>query len=240
MIDYGLLLSVLLAFSVPTLATRWWPLSIDVGPEPEAPSFLDVALWPAAVGVLVGRMTTLALDDPSSMTRFADVIIVRSGVEFWPGVLAASMTVAWSASRSSGSPLATLAGIAPLAVLGYAAYEAACLFRDGCFGPSSRIGLQPAGVASPMLPIGMFMAGALVAVAAVVRLTVDRKVPSAIVILLAVLGVATVRSVASFWLPHVGTTPTRQHVLSIAVVIVSASWLSGSLWQRHRARLGAG
>lgn len=218
MIDYGLLLSVLLAFAVPAFVVRWWPLTTYDEPV----SFLDVAIWPAALGVLVGRLVTLAIDDPSSMFRLSDFIVVRSGVEFWAGVAAAASSIGWTARRAGVAPSVRLADLAPHAMLGYAAYEAACIFRDGCFGPASAIGLRPPGVSSTMVPVGLVMAAALAGLAVILRLLCERGRSPITVVPLAVLGVSSVRAVASFWLPHVGVGRTRQHNTSIVIVAASA------------------
>lgn len=58
-----------------------------------------------AVGLLVGRITTLALDDPNSIGSPLDMLVIRSGVEFWPGMAAAARVAAWQARRQGGSPI---------------------------------------------------------------------------------------------------------------------------------------
>ena len=230
MIDYGLLLSVLVAFSLPALAVRWWPfVTYD-----EPVGFLDVAIWPAAIGVIVGRLVTLGVDDPGSMFKLSDFLVVRSGVEFWPAVVAAASSASWTAWRGGVAPLARLADLAPHATLGYAAYEAACIFRDGCFGPVSGIGLRPHGVSSPMVPVGLLMAALLVGLAFVLRFLVQRGRSGAIIVSIGVLGVSAIRSLASFWLPHVGTGTTRQHETSMAVAALSTFVLVGAI-VRHRS-----
>ncbi|MFV1989382.1 MAG: hypothetical protein ACC652_01420 [Acidimicrobiales bacterium] len=225
MIDYGLLMSMIVGFGVPSLLVHWWPLSSYKGPV----GFLDVALGPAFAGLAVGRLVALALDDPSSIGSVSDMLIIRSGVEFWAGVVAAAGLVAWSARRDGLSPFTRLADLAPLAMIGYASYEAACVFRDGCFGPDSAIGLRPPGLSTTMLPIGLFMAAAVVVAAFGVRRLSRRGVQPSIVVLCAAVSVATVRAIGSIWLPHVGDGLTRQHLTSIGVVLLSAAGLVGVL-----------
>lgn len=232
MIDYGLLLSVLVAFSLPALVVRWWPFTTYEEPV----GFVDVAIWPAALGVIVGRLATVAVDDPASMFKLSDFIIVRSGVEFWPAVVAGVTSASWTAWRSGVAPLARLADLAPHATLGYAAYEAACLFRDGCFGPVSRIGLRPPGVSSAMAPVGLLMAALLIGLAVVLRLLMQRGRSNAVVVTLGLVGVSSVRSLASFWLPRVGSGITRQHETSIAVFVFSVIVLIGAVVRDRRGR----
>ena len=213
MIDFGLLASLIIAFGVPSLVASWWTVRSSAGPI----GFLDVSLGPAFAGVAVARLTTLVLDDPASIGSISDMLIIRSGVEFWPGVVAAVAIALWSARRAGDSPAARVADLAPLAMVGYAGYEAACVFRDGCFGPESPIGLRPPGLSTPMLPMGWLM-GIAVAVAAVaVHGLVARRHASIVVALTATAAVASIRALGSIWLPHVGDGLTRQHISSVAV-----------------------
>lgn len=217
MIDYGLLMSVIIAFGLPSLVAYRW--AVTSWGEPVA--FVDVALGPAGAGLVVGRLVTLLLDDPNSIGSVSDMLVVRSGVEFWPGVAAATAILVWSA-RQAGLPLLTRAAeLAPLAMLAYAGYEAACVFRDGCFGPESDIGLRPPGLSSTMLPVGWFMACAVAIGAVGVRGLVARGARPGVIVSWATLVVATVRAVGAIWLPHVGDGLTRQHQTSIAVALAA-------------------
>lgn len=218
MIDYGLLISIIIAFGLPSLVVYRWALTIDR----ESVGFLDVVLAPAAAGLVVGRLVTLALDDPNSIGSVTDMIIIRSGVEFWPGVAVAAGLLAWSGWRAGEPVLVRVAAVIPFAMLGYAGFEAACPFRDGCFGPESTIGLRPPGLSTTMLPIGLFVAGAVVIGAAVVRGLAFRGHPPIVIALVATLVVASARAVGSIWLPHVGEGLTRQHTTSIGVAVAAA------------------
>ena len=218
MIDFGLLVSIVVAVGVPALLVHWWPLTT----YGDAVGFVDVAIGPAFAGLAVGRLAAVTLDDPASLNSIPDLLIVRSGVEFWPGVAAATLAVLWAARRSGVPPLDRLADMVPLSMIGYAGYEAACLFRDGCFGPHTAIGLRPAGLSTTMLPIGLLMGVGTVGAAVAVRSLRARRWPGSVVVLAGGVGVATVRAVGSFWLPHVGTGLTRQHLASIAVAVVGS------------------
>lgn len=187
--------------------------------------FLDVVLVPAMIGVLAGRLVAVAIDAPRSLTRPGDLLVIRSGVEFWPGVVAAALVVAWTARRELLSPVERLAAIAPLAMIGYAGYEATCPVRDGCFGPESPIGLQPPGLATTMLPIGLVVAAVVALAAVAVRRLVVAGHPPSLVLAVALTGVAAPRAVASFWLPAVGDGLTRPHLTSIALTVLGAAAL---------------
>ncbi len=213
MIDFGLLVSFILAFGLPALLSNWW----RVAGQEEPVGFLDVAVGPAVAGLVVGRLTTLGLDDPNSLGSVSDMLVIRSGVEFWPGVIAALVTAAMSAKRSHVPIGRRLTDLTPLAMVGYAGYEAACIFRDGCFGPSSPVGLRPPGIATTMLPVGWFMAATIAVAAVGVHVLAVRRHSAPVVVTSAVLAVAVVRAIGSIWLPHVGDGLTRQHLTSIVV-----------------------
>ncbi len=219
MIDYGLLVSMIIAFGLPSLLGMWWQVSGRDGPV----GFLDAALSPALAGLAVGRITTLLLDDPASIGRVSDMLIIRSGVEFWPGALAALVAVLVGSRLSRISPATRLLQIAPLAMFGYAGYEAACVFRDGCFGPASPIGLRPPGLPTTMLPVGLLMAVAVAAAAVGVRELATRNRSAVLIVAVTTLAVSSVRALGSIWLPHVGDGPTRQHLSSVIMVVVSTA-----------------
>jgi len=221
-IDFGLLVSMMIGFGLPSLLVNWWPLSNYDEPM----GFIDVALGPAFAGLAVGRLTALAIDDPSSIGSISDMLIIRSGVEFWPGALTAAAVLIWSARRAGLGPLTRLADVTPAALVGYAGYEAACVFRDGCFGPLTAIGLRPKGLSVTMLPVGWFMAIAVLIAAVLIRRAAKAGATPRSVILYAALSVSAVRSVGSIWLPHVGDGLTRQHTTSIVVVALSALGLT--------------
>ena len=217
MIDFGLVFSLIAAIGAPAvLAIRWG--SYDDG------GFLDDVTVPLLVGLVTGRLVTLALDDPNSIGSLSDMFVIRSGVEFWPGAAAAAGVVAWQANRAGGSPMQRLATVAPLALVGYAAYEATCAFRDGCLGPVSPVGLRPPGLQTTMLPVGWLMAAGTLAGAVIVHRLKDSVRP-AVVVVAALIVVAAVRSLGSLWLPHIGGGLTRQHRTSVAILVVATAGL---------------
>ncbi len=221
MIDYGLLISVVLALGAPSTLSRRWNIAGYRG----SVTFLDVALAPAFIGLLVGRLVALGIDDPASIVSLSDLLIVRSGVEFWPGVAAAALALMASARMYEMPILTRVAALAPLSMIGYASYEAACVFRDGCFGPVSPLGLIPPGVGSRMLPIGWIMAAAITLGALLTQRLAMASQPRAVVVLTSLVWVAGVRATGSIWLPHVGNGLTRQHLTSIAVATTSLAAL---------------
>lgn len=230
MIDYGLLMSMIVGLGVPALLIYWWPLSTYEGPV----GFVDIAILPAFAGIAVGRLVTLALDDPGSIGSVSDMLIIRSGVEFWPGVAAGVGVLVLAAYSSMAPPLRRLADMAPLVMVAYAGYEAACVFRDGCFGPRTWLGLRPPGLQATMLPIGWLIAAAVLAGAAGVRHLLQSQARPAVVVATAVALVAVVRSIGSIWLPHVGDGLTRQHGMSIVVASVASLGLLGAALSRRR------
>jgi len=230
-IDYGLLVSMIIGFGVPSLLLDFWPFATYEEPV----SFVDVALGPTFAGLAVGRLSALAFDDPSSIGSISDMLIIRSGVEFWPGAAAALAVVLWGGRRGGVSPLARAADLMPLAMIAYGGYEAACVFRDGCFGPDSPLGLKPPGLGTTMLPIGWLMAVSVFAGALAVR-SVQRRASPAVTVGVAAVIVATVRAVGSIWLPHIGDGLTRQHLTSIGVGVLVAVALGGLAVGRRRSQ----
>lgn len=230
MIDFGLLLSLAAMLALPWVLSRFWRM-----PTLAKGSLFDIGTAPLLAGLVVGRVWAMALDNPTGLVRLRDLLVIRSGVEFWPGVAAGVAVAAWRARRDHVPPIRRLADLAPFALLAYAAYEAMCIVRDGCYGPPSAIGLVPGGLTTRMLPIGLIVALAMtcLAVATYRWWALEREVT----VLAAVGGVALARTIASFWLPHLGDSLTRQHVTSLIVLGGGAAGLTGVvLATRHRQR----
>ncbi|MEZ5379543.1 MAG: hypothetical protein R2733_23785 [Acidimicrobiales bacterium] len=154
MIDLGLLLSMVVTLGVPIVVARRWSSGGERSgdTDPLAPDLLDVVLGPLLAGLVVARLTAIVLDDPAAFGRVTDVLIIRSGVEFWPGVVVAAIVAAAAARRSGVAVMARLAALVPLGLLGTAGYEATCVVRGGCFGPTSPVGLRPQGSAPRWCP----------------------------------------------------------------------------------------
>lgn len=221
MIDVGLLLTMIVAMGVPTLIAQRWPLTTFGEPV----GFVDAALGPAFAGLAAGRLAAVGIDDARSLGRLSDLLIIRSGVEFWPGVAAAALFAAWVAYRAGVQSSVRLADLTPLAMLGYAGYEATCVVRDGCFGPASSLGLRPPGTSTTMLPIGILAAIVVGAAAVLLRRQQLERTPAMVVVGGGLAAVAALRSVSSIWLPHIGGGLTRQHWTSIAVLLTAAPTL---------------
>lgn len=216
MIDVGLLASIAVVLIVPSVFVQPWPRAAL------APGLIDVVGGALLMSIAIGRLTAVAIDDPRSLTSLSDLLIIRSGVEFWAGALAGLAWIAFHARRDNVAPTARLAAITAPALVAWASYEATCVLRDGCPGPVSRFGLRPEGLVQTMLPIGLLIAAAAVGAAAALRWFHRRGLPDSQTFTLALLAVATIRSVASIWLPHIGSGLTRQHQTSIAVAVAAS------------------
>jgi len=214
MTDYGLLLSMALTVGLPSLFVRRWPLKTTAGQ-----SLTDVSISALGVGLIVGRIVNLLLDDPRSLTRLGDFLIIRSGVEFWAGAVAGTVVVARGARRDKVGVADRLADVAPAALVAQAGYHLTCIVRDGCYGPDWAAGPVPKGLMHGMFPVELVAAVVLVAVA--VRLA-SRTLHPAIVALGGLSAIAAERSVTSIWLPRLGAGITRQHTTSIVISSVSA------------------
>ncbi|HEC08627.1 MAG TPA: hypothetical protein ENI86_03540 [Acidimicrobiales bacterium] len=222
MIDRGLLLTLAVIVVSLVLAMRIWPpRTVDRS------TMLDLATSVGVLGVVVGRLFFMALEDPSGLTRIGDILIVRSGMEFWAGAFAASAYLVWTARRRELSLWPLLADMAPYALIAYAVFEASCLVRGGCPGPASDIGLYPQGFANRIFPVGVAVALAILAWVPVARRLARNRPRTAVTATVAV--VAGLRAVASIWLPKVGNALTRQHRTSIAVAVaalVATAWFA--------------
>lgn len=230
MLDIGMIVSGAVIAIVVTLADRW----VNDAKAPND-SVLDLLYLPTLIGVVVGRLVALMLDDPTSLGSVRSILVIRGGVEFWPGVAAFGVAVTLSARRRRRGALESLVALAPFAVWGYAAYEGTCAFRDGCFGPASGIGLVPTGLSERQVPIGLLMGFALALLGWDTLRRSRRAAPLPLTLPVAVAGAASIRSIGSIWLPHLGTGLTRQHVQSL-VVLVAAVTVAGLIHVRSADR----
>ncbi len=229
MIDAGLLASMAILIAIPALLVQPWP------PEAAGATVLDLSGGALLGGLIVGRLSAVALDDPGSLTNMSDLVIIRSGVEFWPGVVAAGIWIALSGRRNDGGATPRLAAVAPAGLLAWACYEATCLIRGGCPGPISSIGLRPDGLTHRVFPVGLVVA-AVAGFCAVILSRLHRHgMPNIYVPIIAVCVIAAIRSVASIWLPRIGRGITRQHRESIAVLALSAVALTMLIIRSRRA-----
>lgn len=228
MIDLGLLLTVVIVTAVVAVASRLAP-----HPLPPASGLVDRLITAAGVGLLVGRATAAALDDPASLRSLRAFLVIRGGVEFWPGVAAALLALLWLSKRHREPGPLMVAEMLPFLLWGYATFEATCLVRDGCYGPRSAFGLTPSGLDAPQLPIGIIVGLATASLALLLRRLWSWGALEKI--LLAAGGIAGVRAVAAVWLPRLGETPTRPHRESVAVLMASiAGGLAVGLRRRRR------
>lgn len=225
MIDRGLLLSILVASALPWLITRVAPSRADHW-RPAGDPLITAGL----IGLVGGRIIALTLDDPASLGRLRDIMIIRGGVEFWPGLAVGALAFLFFTRREPASASARLSVAAPLFLMGYAGYEAMCIARDGCFGPPAAFGLVPVGFAGPVFPVGLVVALVTVVGGLVIR-TQRPQVGSAS---LALLILALTRSVAGFHLPRLGDSLTRPHLESLGVLVVMVAIVLGrGAWERH-------
>ena len=215
MIDIGLLASIAIVLIVPAVFVPPWPASAAMT------GFIDTAGGAMLIGLLVGRLAAVAIDDAGSLSRIGDLLIIRSGVEFWPAVAAGTAWIAIRSKREHIAPAQRLAALTAPAFVAWACYEAACLVRDGCPGPLSSLGLRPDGLVAPMFPVDVLAAVAAAGAAMATRRFHRRGMPSLQVVVLAIALLAVIRSVASIWLPHIGDGMTRQHKTSVVIAVIA-------------------
>ena len=233
--DVGLLLTMLIVIGGVQLVLRAAPpTAVDRG------LLVELVSTPLIVGLIAARLVFVLLDHPASVFRLRDLMVVRSGMEFWAGVVVALAWLAARAQRSGGraEALVKLAAAVPYLLIGVALYESSCLVRDGCLGPVAGVGLVPRGLDSTMVPVGLLAAGALGLTAVVLRrgtLEAEQTVLCAFVVL------GGVRLVASWFLPAFG--PSRVERESALAFILSLVVLIAFTARRRIARravLGSG
>ena len=208
MIDFGLLASILIAGALPRLVARFVP-----APDGQTVDG-DGLMMAALAGLVAGRLAFVALDDPGSFARLRDLLIIRSGVEFWPGLAVGAGVYALASRRSGRSVMEAMSLAAPLFLVGYGGYEASCVLRNGCFGPPSPLGLTPPGFAGAVFPVGWAVAAVAVLCGVALRRQ-GRHGPRVLVVALVVLG--STRAVAGFFLPRLGAELSRPHLETLAV-----------------------
>ena len=214
MLDIGLVASGAAVWLVLAGTARWLSSSaVDPG------ELLDRLAVPTVTGILAGRLVAALLDDPESLRSLQAFLVVRGGVEFWPGAFVTIALAAAGVARRKRPVVFDLADLTPFLLWGYATYEVTCLVRDGCYGPASPFGLTPQGLRTRMFPVGLVVALAVAMLGILVRQLWAWAPLSRI--LLAVGGVAAVRSVASIWLPRLEDDLTRQHVESLVVLLAA-------------------
>ena len=122
MLDTGLLATGVAIVLVIYVSSQLAPVSAF---DPD--DVLDRLIAPAIGGLLAGRAVATLLDDPQSFRTVRSFLVIRGGVEFWPGVLAMVALLAIGIRRRGGSVSVGLAELAPFALWGYATFEATCL-----------------------------------------------------------------------------------------------------------------
>ncbi len=183
-------------------------------------------------GTVAARLAAVALDDPTALARPRDLLVIRGGVEFWPGVLAGAAAIALAAWQAGTPPLAELADLAPYALVAYATYSSACLVRDGCFGPASPIGLRAAGTGPTEFPVDVAVAAAVCLLAVAVRRVGRRSLYWSL--LIGVFGLASIRATAAIWLPRIGHGASRPQMESFAIAVVAGLVSTEAVASRRR------
>lgn len=212
--DFGLILSIVAAIAATDLLAAHRPL------RTASASPLDLALWPAVVGVIAGRLAAMVIERGSSLGDLRDLFILRGGVELVPGVVVGVGMFALSARRAGVGAVARLGDLAPYGMAALAGYQATCVVREGCFGPSAPFGLPIGGTGERVVPVEVIGALALGVIAVWLVAVRDRRSPGwSVACVVAV--VALQRSLVSIWLPAVGDGLSRPHVTSIAVAVVA-------------------
>lgn len=223
MIDRGLLAS-----GVVVAVVAWVFPRVVRGPRRPVP--LDPLLLSVVTAILIGRVVAVAVEDPTALRAVREVMVIRSGVAFWPALAGGVAAYAFFTRGSATSLWIRLSAAAPTVLAGYGSFEAMCLARDGCFGPAVSFGVTPPGLLTPMLPVGWIVAALTLGWAA----QHQRRLARPTDVLSAILFLAVVRGVASFHLPRVGAALSSSHLQSIVVAVAALALMIGlGAFYRH-------
>lgn len=219
MIDIRLLISVVVVAGVAWCGAKVWTTGA-VGPS----VLIDRSLSAAVAGVAVGRLSWVLIEQSALLRQPRDLLLIRSGVEFWPGIVGGLAWLAWRSRDAAEGQLRVLASCVPVLLIGIASYEATCVVRGECFGPFTVVGLVPRGLQHRQFPVGVLVGAVLAAGAITIRRALRvHLVPSASLFLL-----ATVKLTAAFFLPVLGTRPPRTQIESGVGALLSLLFLGWS------------
>ncbi len=229
-LDTSLLISVIAVIVGLQLTLRLFP---PIGFDRHQLS--EAASTPVLVGFVAARLVFVLLDDPQTFTRLNDVLVFRSGLEFWPGALVTVLVLSWQNRRIVGGLGPFMAACVPYGLVGLAIYEAACLLRDGCLGPTANFGFTPYGLEQPMYPVGLLVAMAFCAAAWLLRRKMEWPWLPKLLISVAILG--GIRTVASWFLPAIGTSRVELESTTV-LVLATIGFGIVTLWLKTRTEQG--
>lgn len=212
MIDLGLV------WTLVAMGTLVWAFGRIADPVTlERGTLLDAMWLPLLVGAAVARFVYLLLAGALVSTGIGGFLLVRNGVNFWPGLIAGCAVAVIAARRDRVDPWVRGADLAPVALAAYGAFEATCILRDGCYGPVTVVGLTPSGLTQPQFPVGIVVG--IAAVASAVVLERWWALRPRTVVLAALGAVAGLRWITWFLLPRApGTGAGTQWVNTIVLV----------------------
>lgn len=126
--EFTLLWAALTAVALGWLGLRMWPERL---PE----HAFDVLIGAALAGLVVGRLTAMAIQGINPLTSPGEFIIIRGGVHTGAASISFIVTLLWT-TRSSWNAVDALS---PAALLALAGWHAGCLWRGACLGSSSDL-----------------------------------------------------------------------------------------------------
>lgn len=212
MIDTGLVVTMVIMAVGCTLLLRLAPPR-----EGDRDQIYDLATGPLFVGIIAARLAAMAFDDLGRTLRLRDVLLFRSGMEFWAGLAAALGFAAWRWRSNPLPSLKLMAAVVPYGLWSYALYEGTCLVRDGCLGPRSPVGFTPIGLSHRVFPVGVAVAAAAFATGFFLRRSPSLRPVT--VVAMGVGSLATVRAMASVWLPAIGPSRIQRESIGVAVLV---------------------
>jgi prolipoprotein diacylglyceryltransferase len=184
----------------------------------EVPRVADAALEVVVMGVIAARLAWIVVEGRDSVARApGTALLVRSGVETWIGVGAAT---AWAWWRWSADKRTWALVAAPPALLaGLAAWQASCGIEGVCAGVPVTWGVSLPGYLHPVFPAGYVEASA----AALLALAAYRWRHVPAIAIGAVATYALVRAGLGFARAPLAGLPTRDQVLSLLAALLLAT-----------------
>lgn len=224
MIDTGLVVTMVIMAIGCSILLRTAP------PPRGRDQIYDLAMGLLFVGMIAARLAAMAFDDLGQTLRLRDVLLFRSGMEFWAGLAVAFAFATWRWRTNPVPRLTLMAAVIPYGLWTYALFEGTCIVRDGCLGPRSPVGFTPVGLSHRVFPVGLVVAAAAFGVGFVLRRS--QTLRPVTVVAIGVGSLAAVRAVASLWLPAIGPSRIQRESIAVAI-LVPLTWVVAVLARRR-------
>ncbi len=202
-------------------------------PRPRPGEVLDEGLRFLVAGLVAGRLGWLLLSGPTAWEGLpSTLVLVRSGVDFWIGMLAAAIVL----GRAPLDDRVRLIRALPTALFaGLAVWHGLCEVEGVCGGTPAGWGVVLPGYATRVVPTGYIEAGVL-ALLAVITWHVRRH-PDVRQVAGSLFGLVAARYVLGEFRPTLSPGLTRDQVLTslLGSGLALWAWFAWPRWERRAA-----